>query len=1085
MTLSVQHRRSFPWLLLILLFLSYSAYSQKTVTGTVISDKDKVPLQGATVTVKGTRISSLTANDGAFTISVPAGKTTLQISSVGFDARDADISTANSVSVYLIAHNAALDEVVVTGYTAQRKKDLTGAVSIVNVADMNKQPTNQIASQLQGQASGVTVIGSGQPGEEPEIRIRGINTFQNNKPLFVIDGVPTLNTSDLNPNDVESIQVLKDAGAASIYGSRASNGVLIVTTKKGRGGKPTVAYDGYVGVQTVPRSNPWHTLSPQDQAQLKFTAGANSGTPNTGDALFGDGSTPVLPDYISPAGAHEGDASVDPSLYFVNPFYTDPNELNSFYQITRANKTGTDWFHEITRSAPITSQNINVSGGNENAKYLLSMNYFNQQGVVINTYLKRYALRANTVFNVTKNIHIGENISYTLSDNPTISPNDGGSAIGMSIREQPIIPVYDIRGNFAGNSSAGNLGDGYNPVAMQKRTSNNKYLDHRLFGNVYADIDFLKHFTFHTSFGGESYSGYGHSFNYPTYENVENSTTNSYSESSYGGYNWTWTNTVNYHTTFAQDHSITLLAGVESYDEESETLDGTDYDYFSFSPDYTTLGTSSGTQITNSTRGGYGLWSQFARLDYAFRDKYLLSATVRRDASSKFKYNTNGVFPAITAAWRISQEKFLSTVSWLTELKIRGGYGVMGSQINLTPANAYNTYIANKFNSFYDITGSNTTPAQGFTVGQIGNPNAKWESDANSNIGFDATLFKGAIDITADYYVKQIKDLLFAPTLPGTYGRGTPPYQNVASMQNRGVDFSISGRKSVTKDLQLNATVTFTSFNNKVKKITQTSTYFYSGSNRNFSTQFSRNEVGHPVASFYGYKLDGFFNSQGEITAADAAAKQASGDASAIFESDEAVGRFRYKDINGDGQITDADRTYIGNPTPKFNYGVNLGASFKSVDFSVFFYGVSGNKIWNQVMWWNDFYPSFGGAKSHTALYDSWTPTHMNAKAPIQETQGYFSTNNVPNSYYVENGSYFRAKNISIGFTLPDRIMKGAGIKSLRLYIQAANLFTVTKYNGLDPEIKSSSTTDVTQLGVDEGPYPSTRQFLFGVNLKF
>ncbi len=1083
MKLYVQRRGPSLWFLLAFLCISSAALAQKTVTGTVVNDKDKTPVAGATVTVRGTKISTATGSGGAFSIAVPAGKTLLVVSSVGFDAHEVDITSQDSVSISLMQNSGALDQVVVTGYTSQKKKDLTGSVAIVNVAEMNRQPTNQIANQLQGQASGVTIVGSGQPGETPEIRIRGINTFGANSPLFVVDGVPTTNVADLNPNDLESIQVLKDAGAASIYGSRASNGVLIVTTKKGRSGRPTVSYDGYAGVQTVPSGNPWHTLSPIDMAQLKFNALSNSGTPNTSDALYGDGTTPSLPDYISPAGAKEGDPAVNPDLYFVNPNYTSPAELATFNQITRANKTGTNWFKEITKSAPITSHNINVSGGNENAKYLLSMNYFNQQGIVINTYLKRYAVRANTVFNVSKNIHIGENLSYTLSDNPTISPNNGGSAIGMSIRQQPIIPVYDIKGNFAGNSSAGNLGDAYNPVALQKRTSNNKYLDHRLFGNVYADIDFLKHFTFHTSFGGESYSGYGHSFSYPTYENVENSLTNSYSESSYAGYNWTWTNTVNYHTTFGENHTLSVLAGVESYDEESENLNGTVLDYFSFDPNFTTLSSGSGTQITTSGRDGYGLWSQFARFDYSFKDKYLLSGTIRRDASSRFKYNTNGIFPAITAAWRISQEKFLSDVHWLTDLKIRGGWGIMGNQTNLTSANAYTTYQQSKFNSYYDITGSNNTPSQGFSVGQIGNPGAKWESDGNTNVGFDATLFKGALDITADYYIKDIKDLLYAPTLPGTFGRGTAPLQNVARMRNTGIDFSVSGRKSITKDLQINGTVTFTSFNNKVTKVTQSTNYFLSGDGRDFSAQFSRNEVGHPTGSFYGYKIDGFFQSQAEISAADAAAQKASNDPAAIFETDEGVGRFRYKDVNGDGQITDADRTFIGNPNPKFNYGINLGLTYRAVDFNVFFYGVSGNKIWNQVLWWNDFYPSFSGAKSQTALYNSWTPTHTDAKAPIQETQGYFSTNAVPNSYYVENGSYFRAKNVSIGYTLPDRMVRGAGIRTLRIYVQAANLFTVTKYSGLDPEIKPAD--GVLQAGVDEGPYPNTRQFLFGVNLKF
>lgn len=1069
-------------LLAVLTVLSFSAFSQRSLTGTVSSAKDHSPVAGATVTAAGTNVITTANSAGMFRIALPAAHNRILVSSVGFEPVTLDATGSDSVQVVLTERNSDLNEVVVTGYTTQKKKDLTGAVSIVNVGDMNRQPTNQIASQLQGQAAGVTVVGSGQPGQQPDIRIRGINTFGSNSPLFVVDGVPTTNVSDLNPNDVESIQVLKDAGAASSYGSRASNGVLIVTTRKGRSGRPIVSYDGYYGTQTTRRGNPWNTLTPIEMAQLKFDAEANSGTPNTSDALYGNGSRPVLPDYIRPAGAKEGDPSVDPSLYFVNPFYTDPDEPNSFNQITRANKTGTNWFREVTRNAPIMSHNLNVSGGNESAKYLLSMNYFNQQGIVINTFLKRYAIRSNTSFNVARNIRVGENLSYTVSENPTVNPSDPGSAIGMSFREQPIIPVYDIKGNFAGNRSEGNLGDAFNPVAQQKRSKYNKYIDHRLFGNVYADVDFLDHFTLHTSFGGENYGGYGHSFNYPTYENVENTLTNSYDESSYAGYNWTWTNTVNYRNTFGA-HTINALVGVESYDEESENLSGHAVGYFSFDPNFTTLTTGSGTQVTNSSRDGYGLWSQFARADYAFRDKYLVSATLRRDASSKLRYGLVGWFPAITAAWRLSQEKFLSGISWLTDLKVRGGWGVMGNQNNLTTANAYYTYIANKFNSYYDITGSNSTPSQGFAVGQIGNPDAKWESDVNTNIGFDATLFNGAVDITADYYIKRIKDLLFNPTLPGTYGRGTTPYQNVAGMKNSGVDLSVAVQKSVSQDLRLSGTFTFTSFNNRVTRVTQASDYFLSGSTRNLSVNLIRNQVGHPVGSFYGYKIAGFFNTPEEIAAADANAQKTTNNPDAIFETDEAVGRFRYADINGDGQITDDDRTFLGNPNPKFNYGINLGATWKAFDFSVFFYGVYGNQVWNQVRWWTDFYPSFSGAKSKTALYDSWTPAHMNAKAPLQETQGYVSTNQVPNSYFVENGSYLRAKNISLGYTFPQRMLNGSRINMLRVYVQAANLFTVTKYSGLDPEV--STGLGVLEAGIDEGIYPNTRQFLFGVNLKF
>ncbi|HEY4289580.1 MAG TPA: TonB-dependent receptor [Puia sp.] len=1058
----------------------------RKIEGTVVDELGK-PVNNATVSLLGKAAATQTDAAGRFSIEASPGDVLL-ISYVGYNTEKVTVLEGKSnynLSLKLSTKQLSDVEVVAVGYVSVAKKDITGAVSVVNVENMNKQPTNQITSQLQGQAPGVTIIGGGQPGETPQIRIRGINSFGDNTPLFVVDGVPTLNIADLNPNDIASVQILKDAGAASIYGSRASNGVIILTTKKGKNGRPVVSYDSYTGTQTVTRNNVWHTLSPQDMAQLKFNALANSGTPvdaSAPDILYGSGPTPTLPDYISPAGAHDGDPSVDPSLYFVNPNFTNPNDPNGFYQITRANKAGTDWFREITRSAPITNQNLSVSGATDNARYLFSFNYFDQQGVIINTYLKKYAIRSNTAFTIGKNIRIGENLSYTNSHNPKVTALDGGSAIGYSFRNQPIIPVYDIMGNYGGTNSDASLGDSPNPVATLKRTADNKGLDRRLFGNVYADVDILKNFTVHTSFGGEDYSGYAHSFNFPTYENKENTLTNSYAESSYSGYNWTWTNTLAYHTLIGGVHSIKVLGGVESYDEESQTLSATGYGYFSFDPAYTTLTTASGSITAASTRGGYGLWSQFGRLDYAYNDKYLISATVRRDGSSKLKAHPYGVFPAITAAWRLSQEKFLQDVPWLTDLKIRGGWGIMGNQINLGADNAYYTFSGNKNNSYYDLSGTNTSVVQGFSVGQIGNPDAKWEKDGNTNIGIDASLFRGAIDITADYYIKDIKDLLYNPTLPGTYGTGTVPYQNVAAMRDKGVDFSISGKKNIGRDWRLSTVLTFTSFNNRITRVTQSTDYFLSGATRNFGAQFIRNQAGHPLGSFYGYKIAGFWNNAADLASADQGAQHATGDPAAIYQTDEGVGRFRYADVNGDGLITEADRTFLGNPNPKFNYGINLGATYKNFDFSIFFYGVKGNQIWNQVRWWTDFYPSFAGSKSHTALYDSWTPTHMNAKAPIQENVGYASTNAEPNSYYIESGSYLRAKNILLGYSLPEGFLKKFSVQSLRFYVQATNLFTISKYSGKDPEINGNG---VTEFGIDEGAYPNSRQYLVGVSLKF
>ncbi|MVT09744.1 SusC/RagA family TonB-linked outer membrane protein [Chitinophaga tropicalis] len=1077
--------RTIAWCWLLLL-LADSAFAQTRITGKVTDQASGNPLPGVTVAVKNSARGTATDPSGNFSLAAKKGET-LVFSFVGFTQQEVVVGDAAQLNVTLSEKVGSLDEVVVTGYATQRKKDLTGAVSVVNVDQISRQPTAQVSNQLQGQVSGITVLGSGQPGEEPQVRIRGVNTFGNNTPLYVIDGVPTQNIIDLNPYDVATMQVLKDAGSASIYGARAANGVVIITTKRGKSdGKVRVTYDAYYGTQRPKGGNVWDILSSQEMANLKWMALKNT-NPNVvyNDALYGSGATPVLPDYIAPGGLKEGDPGVDPAKYFVNPNYKNPSDLDGFYRITRANKGGTDWFHEIFKPAMITSHNLSVSGGGDNGSYYLSFYYFNQKGTLLNTYLKRYSIRSNSHFNVGKHVRIGENLEFSVIDNPQIDPLTEGSAIGMAFREQPIIPVRDIKGNFAGSFSTNGaqLGNARNPVAVQDRTRENRGLGNRLFGNVYAEADILQHFTLRTSFGGEVYSASTHNFTFPEYENAENDKVNAYTEGSSNGYNWTWTNTLAYSQNFNKVHDIKVLVGTEAYDNRGRTLTGTTQGYFIFDPNFTSLSTGTGTVTNGSGTFTDGLFSVFGRLDYGLLDKYLIGAVIRRDGSSRFGANYRyGWFPAVSAGWRISQESFLKDVSWLSDLKIRGGYGIMGNQLNVESANAFTQYGLNKGSSFYDINGTSNTLVSGFMKTHIGNPDAKWESNINSNIGIDATLFRGKLEVSADYYKKKVKDLLYKPEISGTAGRTDPPTVNIAEMQNQGIDISVTATGvHLTKDLVLKANATLTTYKNEIVSISQDAPYFDQEARRFNGNFIIRNAVGHPISSFYGYKVAGFWNSAQEITAANEEAQKATNNPNAIYQTGLAVGRFRYQDTNKDGQITEADRTFIGNPNPDFSYGLNLELTYRNFDFTVFFYGVKGNEIWNQVRWWTDFYPSFAGAKSKTALYDSWRPDHTNAKAPIQENEGSFSTNTVPNSFLVENGSYLRAKNMMLGYTLPSSVLKRAGIERFRIYVQAANLFTITKYTGIDPEI----TGGTTNFGIDEGAYPNQRQFLVGVNVGF
>lgn len=1056
-----------------LLFFSVQMFGQARVVKGVITDaSDNSSLAGVTVMLKGSANVVAQSNvDGEYTISVPGNTSILVFSFVGMLTQEVTVGTRSQVDVALQNDQAALEEVVVIGYGTAKKKDLTGAVSVVKIAEMVEQPNANLANQLQGRVSGITVIGSGSPGSAPQIRIRGITSFGNNSPLFIVDGMPTQDINNLNPNDLESIQVLKDASSASIYGSRAANGVVIITTKRGKG-KVRVNYDTFFGTQTVLKGNVYNLLNSQEMADLKWLMYNNMGLA-IDDQQYGSGSSPVLPNYIVPTGA----SSVDESLYNVNPNYTNPSDINNFYRIVKANKQGTDWFHEIFKNAPMQSHNLNVSGGGEQGSFLMSLSHFNQQGTLMNTYLKRYVLRANSQYNVSKRIRVGENLALTIVDNPSTGFLQEGSAIGMAYREQPIIPVYDINGNFAGSFGSG-LGNAKNPVAQRVRAANNRTLYNQVFGNVFGEVDILDNLVFRTNFGGSISSSSRNDFSYPEYENSENTTTNSYFEYAGSWLNWTWSNTLTYDFNLGDANVFKVLVGTESNASKGRYIEGRTLGYFSFDPDYTTLSTGSGTQTNAGSRFEEALFSYFGRIDYSLKDKYLFSATVRRDGSSKFVRNF-GVFPAFSAAWKIKEEDFLGETPWLSDLKLRAGWGQVGSQFNISQANQFTTYGQDRGSSFYDITGSGNNTATGFIRTRIGNPDAKWEEVVSTNVGFDAGLFNDAIVINFDWYEKKTNGLLFAPDLPATVGQGTRPAVNIGSTKNKGVDMTIFGEKKINKDLILDATLAITTYNNKILKISDGADYFDQEGRRFNGATIVRNQVGHSIGQFFGYQIEGLWNSQSEIDAANAGAP------SGTYQNDVKLGRFRYKDVDGDGEITSSDRTFLGNPNAKFSYGFNLGARYKAFDFGIFLYGVQGNDVWNQVKWWTDFYPSFQGAKSKTALYDSWTSSNQNAKAPIQENTGSFSTNNVPNSYYIENGSYLRAKNTQLGYKLPSNILSKIKLESARVYVQAANLFTITKYSGPDPEIGQSQVDGSTAFGLDEGTYPASKQFLIGLNLTF
>ncbi len=1048
------------WLVACLALISTIALAQqRQVTGKVLGTEDNKPVAGATVTVKGTAVATQTDANGNFTLSVPTARKTLTVSYVGYQTTDVSIGADNNVSVSLRGSASSLNEVVVTGYSTQRKKDITGAVAVVNVGNMKQIPAGTGEEALQGQASGVTIVSSGQPGGASDLRIRGFTSLGNTQPLVIVDGVPG-DLHDINVNDIESLQVLKDA-SASIYGVRGSNGVIIITTKKGRAGKARVTYDGYYGF-TQPGKG-WDLANPQQTADAIWLQQKNSGIANPKSKQYGSGATPVLPDYLTPTAGKASDSLANPATY----------NLQS-NQITLANKAGTDWYHEIFKQAPMQSHTVTVSGGADKSSYLFSLGYLDQQGTLISTYLKRYSVRANTLFNIKDHIRVGENAYMFFKDNPTIGNQNEGNPISMAYREQPIIPVYDIMGNYAGTKSQ-DLGNAQNPVAIVKRRQNDRGYNWDIQGNAYAEVDFLKHFTARTSFGGSIDNFDYHYFTYTAYENAEgNTNTNSYTEGA--GYNssWTWNNTLTYTNTFGQ-HNVKALIGSEAINSFGRSLSGTRGNYFSIDPNYVSLNTGAPSGQTNAG-GPYqsSIYSLFGRVDYSFADKYLLSGTVRRDGASVFaSQNRYAVFPALSAAWRISHEDFMKGITFFNDLKIRYSWGKLGSISNINVTNPYTLYNSNIGNSYYDISGNSNTPQMGFYNNQLGNPGAIFEGDIIGNLGLDATILNNKIDFSIEYYKKKVSGLLYQAPILIFYGAASPPFVNVGNIQNTGVDANVTYHGSVGKDFKFDLTGTYTSYNNKIVSIPGNYLDISSNGSGRIGA-FTRAAVGHPVGAFFGYKVLGLFQNADEVS-------------KAPTQDGAAPGRFRYQDVNGDGKIDVNDRTFIGNPNPKFTYGLNISLSYKNFDFSTFIFGSYGNEINNYVKYWTDFPQVFKGAISKEAATNSWTPSNPGAKVPMLETSANFSNTSVFNSYYIEKGSYLRDKQMMLGYTFPGKTLSRYGIDRFRVYVQAANLFTITKYSGLDPELQASNlgSGSSADFGTDFGNYPHERSFLLGVSLGF
>lgn len=1057
----------------------------RRVTGKVTGG-DGQGIPGVSVLLKGTQTGTTTDASGAFAINLKSGKDVLSFSGIGFKSLEVNVGSQSSVNVTLNEDVSSLDEVVVTGYSSSSKRESTGSVSTIKAKDLVAVPSGNVEQQLQGRASGVTVISSGQPGAASLVRIHGFGSFGDNNPLYVVDGVPVNSTDFLAPGDIESTTILKDAAAASIYGARAANGVIVYTTKKGvkKSRALEVTYDGLYGV-----TDPGHgqtMLNPQEQADwtwnaIRNTAIADGTTPNYGHPQYGTGTTAVLPDYINVGGRSGVTGSVDLAAEKLK-YNVDPT-AGAIYQVVKANKAGTDWYGAITRMAPISRHNLGFSGGSETSRFYFGLSSQEQAGILINNQFSRYTFRANSEFDLGKKVRIGENLQFTYKsvlaqdNNDLLNPNRSGvntqageGDILTAFRMPPIIPIYDEFGGYAGTAAKG-FNNPRNAVAARDGSKNDRSYTAGGFGNVYVEFEPIQNLILKSSIGGQYTTASQFSYSRLQYENSENNASYGYNE--FTGYNfaWTFTNTASYLKQL-NNHKIKALVGYEALNTGSgRGISGSGINPFSTDLNYVNLSTvsSTGKSVNSYINSGVNFSSMFGQLDYSFNDKYYLTAVVRRDGSSRFGINSRyGVFPAFSGAWRLSKEDFMKELPWINDLKIKGGWGQMGNSNPVDPNNQYSLYASNVNDSYYDINGSNTSATSGFYRNRIGNPNAKWETNTTVNVGFESSLLRGSWDVAVDLWSRKTTDALFSVPLPGVLGNyAAAPAVNVGTLSNQGVDIQIINRGKITRDWNYEVTATGSFLDNKITSFAPGIDYLTGGTYRGLTPV--RNQLDKPMSSFYGYQVIGLFNSTAEVS-------------SAPTQLGSGLGRFRYADINGDGKIDASDRTYLGSPVPTFTGGMTFRVSYKAFDFSTFLAVSLGNKIANNSKWFTDFYPSFTGAAVSARVKNSWTPTNTNTDQPIFEGASNFSTNSDFNSFYVENGSYLRMQNISIGYTIPKAVLSKVGLKTARISGSASNIFTITGYKGLDPSIGGAADTN---FGIDIGNVPITRSFNVALNLGF
>jgi TonB-linked SusC/RagA family outer membrane protein len=1014
--------------------ISASEVPWKIITGKVVNDQGD-PLQGVSVLVKGSAKGTSTNKEGTFSLNAEVGQT-LEFSMVGYKLFNIIVGQSNEVNVSLQAEMLNMNEVIIVGYGTQRRSTLTGAISSVSGKTLAELPVASIEGALQGRVAGLTVTNNGEPGTSPIVRIRGISSISfASDPLYVIDGFPTGNLSNFDSRDIESVEVLKDASAAAIYGSRATNGVILITTKKGkRDNKLKVSLDTYVGTQRA-----WKTIDLLNTAQyLKYERALN-GAANIG-----------LPPRLETAN-------------FNKPIYDGATQ--TFAQ------TSTDWQDAYFKSGIITQHNLSVSGGNNASRFYSSAGYFKQDGITRGVNYERGNFRINSDHVISKVFTFGQNLFLSYSKQRYDNTSGNRTRLVNVVRALPYLPVYDPT-TMGGYRNAENSVDGADPTnpvedAVLLGNAINKNL--KVLGTAFLEINFTSWLKFRSTFGVDYINIFQHQFSPIFNDKGRNATVATIKDQRNAATTTLFTEQLTFDKTFGEHHvnviGVYELQGTKSYQENgSGNQNSNDIEVLKGATNVSFI----------STRSENLLQSLVGRVNYEYAGKYLLSAAIRRDGLSVWapgkKYAN---FPSASVGWRIDQEQFMRTVPLVSELKLRAGYGITGLNAVAALNNDYPWQVVVAANgATYPFSNVNSTGNASY-YNALGNANLEWEKTKQLNIGLDLGLLNNSITLSAEYFVRKTDNLILNVPTPPSFGfNGTGVLANVASMQNRGFELQ-AGYNKTKGAFTWNVTGNISFIRNKVLSLNTETATIDQGGDQDFGggTAITRTKEGQSIQSFYGYLVAGIFQSADEIAKSPT---QAPGTA---------PGDLKFVDIVPDGKITDADRTFLGNYLPKFSYALNYSAKYKNFDASLFFQGVYGNKIFNAARIISEGMARLFGAG--TAVLNAWTPTNKNTTVP-RAISGDPNQNVRPSNRWIEDGSYLRLKNIIIGYTIPNKTLQSltkGSISSFRLYVSSQNLLTFTGYDGWDPEIGSKNTTLTN--GIDYGQYPAARSFQFGLQVGF